>query len=218
MASTPSCNSSPTPTYAESSVSGLLPPNGPPGRAPHRQPQRATQGGAKASLLTAEARPTDRCRPRGADRVSCHRARPGHENVSFTCSDPQLQATGQATTTRTSSIKTLTRENEPPWGVEPQTYALREIRSPPSRCSPSTSAHVKVITVLSGRHRADTISGHEPGHNEDHAEPEAAAWPVGSRSSHEPCHGGDARLCSACPTSRPVASWLRGPQSGELPP
>jgi hypothetical protein len=40
--------------------------------------------------------------------------------------------------------------NEPPWGVEPQTYALREIRSSHPWCSPSPSAHVARITAHTG--------------------------------------------------------------------
>ena len=43
---------------------------------------------------------------------------------------------------------------EPPWGVEPQTYALREIRSSPPRRAPVSSVHVK------GAHRAQR--GHVP--------------------------------------------------------
>jgi hypothetical protein len=39
-------------------------------------------------------------------------------------------------------------ELEPPWGVEPQTYALRVRRTPPSSCSTGPSVHVKVFTVL----------------------------------------------------------------------
>ena len=38
---------------------------------------------------------------------------------------------------------------EPPWGIEPQTYALRELPSPHTRCAPRTSLHVKPFTVLS---------------------------------------------------------------------
>ncbi len=43
-------------------------------------------------------------------------------------------------------------EMEPPWGVEPQTYALRESRSPMAPCTPSASVHVEAVTVLIGEH------------------------------------------------------------------
>ena len=56
---------------------------------------------------------------------------------------------------------------EPPRGIEPQTYALREIRSSPPRCSPSPSVHVKRFTVHSGRPPYDLISCHEPCHDGD---------------------------------------------------
>ncbi len=47
------------------------------------------------------------------------------------------------------------------------TYALREIRSSLPPCSPSTSAHVRAFTVHIGQRLDNTISGHEPGHDED---------------------------------------------------
>jgi hypothetical protein len=40
------------------------------------------------------------------------------------------QATRQATGPQRFSGMALTCENEPPWGIEPQTYALRGIPSP----------------------------------------------------------------------------------------
>jgi hypothetical protein len=47
---------------------------------------------------------------------------------------------------------------EPPWGVEPQAYALRILTSPYTPCSPSPSVHViRVFTVLKSEHRAPTF-------------------------------------------------------------
>jgi hypothetical protein len=83
------------------------------------------------------------------------------------------QATRQATISRRSSIRPMNCGNEPPWGVEPQTYALREIRSSPPRCPPGPSAHVKPLTVRRRTRRVDCISGHEPGHDEDQVANEA---------------------------------------------
>jgi hypothetical protein len=57
--------------------------------------------------------------------------------------------------------------NEPPGGVEPQTYALREIRSPFSWCSLDPSAYVGRLRNLNGRRRVVVVSGHEPGHDGD---------------------------------------------------
>jgi hypothetical protein len=37
---------------------------------------------------------------------------------------------------------------EPPWGVEPQTYALRELSSPHTPCTHRAFLHVKPFTVL----------------------------------------------------------------------
>ena len=39
-----------------------------------------------------------------------------------------MEATEEAEASRRSSIRPLNCGNEPPWGVEPQTYALREAR------------------------------------------------------------------------------------------
>ena len=58
------------------------------------------------------------------------------------------QATKQATFKRRSSIKPLTCVNEPPWGVEPQTYALRELPSSHTPRSCRAFLHVKPFTVL----------------------------------------------------------------------
>src|SRR6478672_8411534 len=63
------------------------------------------------------------------------------------------EATAETTVSRRSSIRPLTSGNEPPWGVEPQTYALRVRRTPPSPSSRSPSVHVKVFTVHRTGHR-----------------------------------------------------------------
>src|SRR3954454_13382776 len=42
---------------------------------------------------------------------------------------------------------------EPPWGVEPQTYALRVSSSSTAPCAPSPSAHVEKHTVHLEPHR-----------------------------------------------------------------
>lgn len=42
----------------------------------------------------------------------------------------------------------LDRANEPPWGVEPQSYALRVGSTSTAPCTPSPSLHLKKNTVL----------------------------------------------------------------------
>ena len=46
---------------------------------------------------------------------------------------------------------------EPPWGVEPQTYALRGTPSSTPRCSASTRAHGAPFKIFDGTVSATTV-------------------------------------------------------------
>jgi hypothetical protein len=96
---------------------------------------------------------------------------------------------------------------------EPQTHALREIRSSPPRCSPSPSVHVKRFTVHSGRPPYDLISCHEPCHDGDQERfGEPTTGPIGAegRSSAEAVSEGwsNASVC--------VVLMFEAPARGEV--
>ena len=69
---------------------------------------------------------------------------------------------------RSASVGRFQRNRAAALGSRTPTYALREIPSSPLRSSPGTSVHVKEFVVLNGHGLRDYISGHEPGHGEDH--------------------------------------------------
>ena len=70
---------------------------------------------------------------------------------------PNAHATRRQRTRSSRESHGSARLVEPPWRVEPLTYALRVLRSPVAECSPSTSVHIPVVTVHSHDHRRTSL-------------------------------------------------------------
>src|SRR4051812_21329619 len=67
---------------------------------------------------------------------------------------------------------------EPPWGVEPQTYALRVRASSAHRCAPSPSAHVTKHTMLIESHGTTAFEATKEAHDRDQRSRARSAHPM----------------------------------------
>ena len=100
----------------------------------------------------------------------------------------------------------LTCENEPPWGVEPQTYALRELSSPHTPCSLRAFLHVKPFTVL------NETAGRTPFRSTNGSTFDLACAPDPGRGRGESRPGFLPISCSSCDGRRTELIGARHPR------